>query len=150
MDGQIDYEKLYFFYIALKVELIKIDEYEKRIHDLFLANDDQNDVFLELEFCSGDIDQTINALNRLLYEKTERLDFRKFGKILFNEFKRQYDDDPGSLEALTHKMYAVWTLLPKKVAEKKPFIKLNSIDDAWSWDGKEKVLEDFISIINYY
>jgi len=47
-------------------------------------------------------------------------------------------------------MYNIWKLLPSEVSKKKPFIKLNSIDDSWAWEEKEKVAEDVNWLLNYY
>lgn len=150
MEDQIEIEKLYFYYISLSTGLISLDDYEENLNDLFLADDGQNDIFLELQLCTGNLEKTITALNIYLFDKIVKLDFQAFGEILINELRKQYTYNPNTLKKLTHILYSIWTLLPSEVSEKEPFIKLNSIDDSWSWGGKEKVIEDVNRLLNYY
>lgn len=150
MEDQIKYEKLYFYYISLVTEFISLDDYGKRLNDLFLADDDHNDIFLELQFCTGNIEKTIDTLNTYLFDKIMQLDFQEVGKMLFNELRKQYNDNPNALKELTHKLYSIWKIIPREVSDKEPFIKLNSIDDSWPWGGKEKVVEDVNWLLNYY
>lgn len=150
MKNQIENEKLYFYYIYLSTGLMSLGDYEESLNDLFLADDGQNDVFLELQLCVGNLEKTITALDIYLFDKIVKLDFEVFGEILIKELRKQYSDNPNTLKELTHILYSIWTLLPSEVSEKEPFIKLNSIDDSWSWGGKEKVIEDFNWLLNYY
>jgi hypothetical protein len=71
-------------------------------------------------------------------------------KTLIEELKKQYDDNPNSLKGLTHKLYKVWTLLPSKISSEEPFIKLNCIDDSWSWGDKEQVVENVNLLFSYF
>lgn len=150
MENRINFEMLYFYYLSLKTGLISLNDYDKRLNDFFLTYDDQESILLDLQFCTENLEKTISTLDTYLFDKIGQLDFQKVWIILINEIKKQYNKDPSALKELTHKLYVIWTLLPSEVAEKAPFIKLNSIDDSWSWDGKEKVIDDINWLLKYY
>ncbi len=150
MESRIKFEKLYFYYLSLKSGLINLNYYDEKLNELFLEDEDQDGILLELQFCTANLEKTIFTLNTYLFDKIWQLDFQIVGIMLVNEIKKQYNEDPNILKELTHKLYIIWTLLPNEVAEKEPFIKLNSIDDSWSWNGKEKVIDDINWLLNYY
>lgn len=150
MEYPIKCEELYYFYLSLKAGLLGLDEYAERINDFFLADDGRNEILLELEFCTASLAETIATLKAYLFDKTGQLDYSEVGKLLIDGLKKLYHDDSVNLEELTHKLYSVWMLLPSEVSQKPPFIKLNSIDDSWAWEGKDKVIEDINWLLNYY
>lgn len=143
-------EKLYFYYIALSTEFISFSNYKNELNDMFLKNESQNETLLELEFNTESIEQTINILNNYLFDKITLINFQIVGKILFEELKQQYYNNPTSLKELTHKLYLIWMLLPSKISSKEPFIKLNSIDDSWEWGDEEQVVENINYLFDYY
>jgi len=143
-------EKLYFYYISLSTEFISFSEYKNHLNDLFLADDSQNETLLELESSTESTKKTINILNDYLFDKIALIDFQMVGEMLIEELRKQYDDNADSLKDLTHKLYGIWILLPSKISAEEPFIKLNSIDDSWSWGDKEQVVKNVNWLFNYY
>lgn len=143
-------EKLYFYYICLSTEFISFSNYNNELNDLFLVDDSQNEALLELESSTESEKKTINILNNYLLDKITQIDFQTVGKMLIAELKKQYDDNPDSLKELTHKLYRIWTLLPSRISSEEPFIKLNSIDDSWSWEDEEQVVKNVNWLFNYY
>ena len=143
-------ELLYFFYLAISSGLIEYDDYIEKLNGLFLADEEKSDILLELEYCTGDPQETIATLKTALYDKIKQIDYRKVGKMLFDELGRQYRDDVETLKELSHKLYVIWTLLPDDISGEQPFIRLNSIDDYWAWDGKNEMIEQMKYLIGFY
>ena len=150
MESLVSNELLLYFYLAISSGLMQFDDYVEILNDLFLADAGRNDILLTLEFCTGDLKETLATLETALYNKVGQINYQKVGKMLFDELGRQYSDNIDVLKELTHKLYIIWTLLPDEISNKEPFIQLNSIDDFWSWDGKDEVIEQINWLINYF
>jgi len=143
-------EEFYFYYISLSTDFIKFDDYKTWLDKLFEADKNSTNVLLELEFCEDDIEKTIYSLNIYLYDKIEQLDFKEVYILIINELKEQYTNTPNSLKELTHKLYDIWNLLPPKIAQEKPFLIFNSIDDYWDILSKEQIVEKIKCLFDYY
>ena len=150
METFISNEWLCFYYLVLSSGLVEFKDYIEELHGLFLADAGRNETLLELEYCTGDPQETIATLKTALYDKSGQIDYQKVGKMLFDELGKQYSDDPDTLKRLTHELYTIWTLLPEDISSEQPFIRLNSIDDYWAWDGKNEMTEQMKYLIDYY
>lgn len=143
-------EKLYFYYISLSVEFISFSKYKNELNDMFLESESQNETLLELENNTESIEQTINIITNYLFDKITHINFQIVGKLLFEELRQQYYNNPASLKELTHRLYLIWMLLPSEISSEEPFIKLNSIDDSWEWGDEEQVVENIKYLFDYY
>ena len=146
----INNEKLYFYYISLKTNFISHDDYKIWLHKNFLIDETENNIVFELEWCSENIDKTVDTLYSYLYDKISFLDFQFIGKLIINELRKKYNENPGCLRETTYKLYQIWCLLPRNIAEKEPFLTFNSIDDSWAWNGKEQVEEKMKYLFSFY
>ena len=104
-------EKLYFFYISLSCGLISFDDYCEQLNSLFLADDGQNDILLELQFRTSDPKATVAALAAYLSDKIAQVDVHKVACLLFAEAESQYSEDTDELIELTRKMYEIYNIL---------------------------------------
>ncbi len=143
-------ETLYFLYLSFSAGLIGFNDYAERLNELLLEDKGENHILLELQSCTGNLKKTISLLDLYLFEKMAQLDYQAVGRMLVNEVRRQYDNGHDNLKQLTHSLYNIWRLLPEKVAEKEPFNKLKTIDDPWSGDGKDTVIEEVNWLFDYY
>lgn len=143
-------ESLYFYYIALKTNFITFADYKVWLDKVFLDSDTSNEFFLELQLCTHNLEKTINELYVYLYDKSNLIDYHIVMKMIIQELKVQYDDNSKCLYEITKKLYNIWCLLPIEVSSEKPFIVLNSIDDPWSWGGREDIIEIVHNLLNYY
>lgn len=143
------HEELYFYYIALKTEFVSFDTYKIWLDKVFLISDTSNEFFLELQFCTYSFEETIKKLYIYLYDKLNSIDYHVVMKMIIQELKMQYVNKKALYE-ITKKLYNIWCLLPIEVSSEKPFLILNSIDDPWSWNGKEDVIEIIDNLLNYY
>ena len=150
METIVSNEWLCFYYLALSSGLLEFKDYVAELHGLFLADAGRNETLLELEFCTENPEETLVTLKTALYDKGGQIDYQIVGKMLFEELGKQYSDNPDTLKKLTHELYAIWTLLPEDISSKQPFIRLNSIDDYWAWDGKAELVEQIHQLIDYY
>ncbi|MBR5948369.1 MAG: GNAT family N-acetyltransferase [Clostridia bacterium] len=143
-------EKLYFFYISLTCGLISFEDYCEQLNALFLADEGQSEILLELQLCTRDPKDTAGALKVYLLDKTAQLDMHKVAALIFAEAERQYSEDTDELIKLTRKMYEVYKLLPYSAWYEEPFIRLAAIDEYWDWDGKADCIEELKYLFNYY
>lgn len=142
-------ENLYFYFISLKVDFVKFDEYKEWLNEQFLT-DDSRGILLELQFCTEDIKRTIDTMNYYLFNKVAALNYQVVGKAISKTLKLRNMDNLENLRETSQKLYQIWCLLPREVSEEKPFILMNSLDDAWSWDDSTRVSEGINWISNYY
>ena len=150
MESLTKNETLYFCDISLKTGLIGLSDYSERLNALYYSDDDEKDILIELESYVGDLKDTIRELDAYLFDKIAHLDYQEIGRMILDEVKEQYNNNPNALEELTHVLYRIWTLLPREVSEEEPFVRFISIDDPWSWDGEEQVKESVDRLLDYY
>ena len=142
-------EELYFYYISLKTEFVDIDTYREWLNKVFLADNNKEDILLELQFCADNIEKTIEEMRIYIYNRQNSIDYHAVMKMIIYELKEQYKNKT-MLYQLTKKLYNIWTLFPENISSEKPFIMLNSIDDPWSWNDKEQVEQITEKLIKYY
>ena len=142
-------EELYFYYISLKTEFVDVDSYREWLNKVFLEDNDKDDIILELQFCTDNIEKTIEEMQIYINNRQISIDYHAVMKMIISELKEQYKNKT-TLYQLTKKLYNIWTLFPENISSEKPFIMLNSIDDPWSWNDKEQVEQITEKLINYY
>lgn len=142
-------EELYFYYISLKTEFVDVDSYREWLNKVFLEDNDKDDIILELQFCTDNIEKTIEEMQIYINNRQISIDYHAVMKMIISELKEQYKNKT-MLYQITKKIYNIWTLFPENISSEKPFIILNSIDDPWSWNDKEQVEQITEKLINYY
>ena len=149
-DSENKTEQLYAIYLSLASGLISDSEYREKLHALFLDDNSQDPVFLELEWASADREKTLGILSANFYGKEKRMDFDEVGKLLFREVEKQVSNDPDKSEEISQKLYQIWRMLPEHIAGKEPFIRLCSINDYWSWGGEDEGIEALRQLTRFY
>ena len=142
-------EELYFYYISLKTKFVDVDTYREWLNKTFLADNNKEDILLELQFCTDNTEKTIEEMQIYICNRLNSIDYHAVMKMIISELKEQYKNKT-MLYQITKKLYNIWTLFPENISSEKPFIMLNSIDDPWSWNDKEQVEQITEKLINYY
>ncbi len=141
--------ELYFYYISLKTEFVDIDTYREWLNKAFLDDNNKEDILLELQFCTDNIEKTIEEMQIYINNRQISIDYHAVMKMIISELKEQYKNKT-MLYQLTKKLYNIWTMFPENISSEKPFIILNSIDDPWSWNDEERVEQGIEKLIKYY
>ncbi len=142
-------EELYFYYVSLKTEFVDIDTYSEWLNKVFLECSNKDDILLELQFCTDNIEKTLEEMQIYINNRQISIDYHSVMKMIISELKEQYKNKT-TLYQLTKKLYNIWTVFPQNISSEKPFIMLNSIDDPWSWNDKEQVKQSIEKLIEYY
>jgi len=144
-------ENLYFYFVSLKTGFLNFDEYKEWLNEQFLSNESHQEILLDLEFCTDNIEKTIETMRYYLFNRLNVLNYHIFGKMLANSLKLKYgDNNVESLQETTKKLYQIWCLLPNEIAEIKPFIIMNSIDDLWACINEKQVIQGVNWLSHYY
>jgi hypothetical protein len=138
-------ERLLSYAILLKYELITLDNYNMHLDEIFLQYPD-DDLLLELQWCSTDSKKTIDAIWE--YSRDVEIVFDIFGRFLLGELKVIYKEmDINSFGA---KAYSVWNLLPESINQTEPFWTLSYADDPLSWGDVKQTRELYEKMFKYY
>lgn len=131
--------------ILLYEGIVTEDEYQKRLHALFLEQPD-NDMLLDLE-CETDIHRTI------LYIRTRidylSLDVQKFGAVLMGILRDCYTQC-SDLRRFGKKLYSIWESLPGYIQNEEPFWSLCYADDFPHWNDEAQTMSFFEIMLSYY
>lgn len=138
-------ERLLSYAILLKCEFITLDKYNEYLCDIFLQHTD-NDLLLELQWCSTDSKKTIDTI--LEYSRETEIDYNVFGRFLIDELKAVYKE--MDINSFATKAYSVWNLLPKSIENIEPFWTLCYADDPLSWGDEKQTRELYENMFKYY
>ncbi|NFS12535.1 hypothetical protein FDE77_15025 [Clostridium botulinum] len=117
-------EILLLYSILLYVGLMSDAEYKEYLDALFLKNPD-NDLLLELEWKTSDIEGTIKII--FYYCLENNVDYGVFGYFLI-----------------------IWRVLPSEIEDKEPFFTLCYADDPLSWGDEDQTREIYQKMFQYY
>jgi hypothetical protein len=131
-------EKLYFYYISLKTSFVSLENYNKWLNEAF-ADYPQNETLLALEWCSENVEKTIEELRIYSHDKLTSLDYREIWKMIIETLRVNYAAAPDSLEEIASKLYDVWAMLPEEIAHKEPFIALDYVQTPFAYGAREEV-----------
>ncbi len=67
-------EELYFYYISLKTEFVDFDTYREWLNKAFLADDNKEDILLELQFCTDNTEKTIEEMQIYICNRLNSID----------------------------------------------------------------------------
>lgn len=140
-------EILLSYAILLYVELMADVEYKEYLDALFLKNPD-NDLLLELEWRTSDIEGTIKIIFDYCLENN--VDYDIFGCFLISKLEELYYKDDMDIQSFGSKMYSIWRVLPAEIEDKEPFWTLCYADDPLSWGDEGQTRELYQKMFQYY
>ncbi|WP_315110071.1 hypothetical protein [Clostridium intestinale] len=140
-------EILLSYAILLNVRLMSDEEYKKNLDVQFLDHPD-NDLLLELELKTLDIQASIKTIFDYCLENN--VDFDTFGCFLISKLEEIYYKDDMDIELFVSKMYSIWRVLPSEIQSKEPFWTLCYADEPLSWGDESQTRELYQKMFKYY
>ena len=131
----------------LSVGLMPHKDYTDTLDALFLEMP-ENNLLLDLEFITSDIDKTIAEIN--IYCAEHDIDFAAFGQFLMKGLKKAYSDSGTDIKDFADKVYAIWNMLPSSIQTAEPFWTMNYGDDPLSWGDIEQTKELYEKMLRFY
>ncbi|MGH4124225.1 MAG: hypothetical protein ACREV6_14965 [Clostridium sp.] len=127
--------------------LVSDEEYKEYLDALFLKHSD-NDLLLELELRTSDIEGTIKIIFNYCLEND--VDYDTFGCFLISKLEEIYYQDDMDIRFFGSKMYSIWRVLPSDIEHKEPFWTLCYADDPLSWGDELQTEELYQKMFQYY
>lgn len=122
------------------------EEYEEKLHELFLKDSAYSDDLLTLEGLCGKMKESV------IYIRTHidysLLDREKFGRTLMNLLKPFYRS--MNTERFGQCIYSVWEGLAGNLQDEEPFSVMCYADDPLSWGDEKQTRELYEKMLNYY
>ncbi len=140
-------EQLLAYACLLGAGLMTIENYNNNLDVLFMANPD-DDLLLDLEFSSSDLNKTISLIKEKCYGQT--IDYDSFGCCLLSHLKTIYSSDVDTLENFGKKAYALWGTLPADIQLTEPFHTMSYADDCLSWGDSQQTKDLYEKMFCYY
>jgi len=140
-------EKLLSCSILLSVGLMPHKDYTDTLDALFMEMP-ENNLLLDLEFNTSDIDKTISEIK--IYSAEHDIDFAVFGKFLIKGLKKAYFDSVTDIKGFAYKIYAIWNMLPSSIQTVEPFWTMNYGDDPLSWGDVEQTKNLYEKMLQFY
>ena len=122
------------------------EEYEEKLHELFLKDTEYSDDLLALEGLCGKIKESVIYIRTHINYNS--LDREKFGKALMNLLKPFYQS--MDIEQFGQRMYSVWEGLAGNLQEEEPFSVMCYADDPLSWGDEKQTREIYEKMLDYY
>lgn len=122
------------------------EEYEEKLHELFLKDTSYNDDLLTLESLCGKMKES--AIYIRTHINYSSLDREKFGKTLMNLLKPFYRST--DIKQFGHRMYSLWEGLAGNLQDEEPFSVMCYADDPLSWCDERQTRELYEKMLNYY
>lgn len=119
-------------------------EYETRLHEMFLANPKDN-ILLELELMSGDMWESAEYIKNNMHRP---IDKDVFGRIIVKRLEAYYRS--MELREFAPMAYELWRSLPSEVEHEQPFFTMNYADDPISYGDEEQSRVLYEDIFGYY
>jgi len=133
--------------ILLDVGLLSSEDYNDYLDVMFMEAPD-DDLLLELEWCSSHTQKTIGMIYSFCRETP--MDHSVFGKTLTSTLKKIYHKNEISIHDFGSKLHAVWQLLPREIDMDDPFHMMSYADEPLSWDDEEQTRDLYETFFNYY
>lgn len=126
------------------------DEYNKILDERFLENPD-NDILLELEWCSSDCEKTFSIINNFRhYEYFQKFNVDRFGEKLFCGLEAVYMADSIPIDEFGRRCYQLWNCLPAEIDQIEPFWTLGYADDYLSYGDEEQCRKSYERAFSHY
>ena len=122
------------------------EEYEEKLHELFLKDTAYSEDLLTLEGLCGKVKESVSYIRTHINHSC--LDREKFGKTLMDLLKPFYQN--VDIEQFGQRMYFLWEDLPRNLQEEEPFSVMCYADDPLSWGDEKQTRELYEKMLNYY
>lgn len=140
-------EELLAYAILLYEGIVTEEEYQERLHALFLAHPDDR-TLLDLE-CETNIQEAVIYIRTQLDYGYIGLHPETFGRTLMKKLKDCYDRCTD-LRQFGSKMHSVWESLPGNLQNMEPFWSLCYADDPLSWGDEAQTRSLYGTMLSYY
>jgi hypothetical protein len=140
-------EKLLSCASLLRVGLMSDREYNEILDTLFIKMP-ENDLLLELEFVSSDMNKTISII--LYYCGEHNVDYTVFGLFLMEGLKKTYLNLSMDIETFAAKAYELWKTIPSSIQRDEPFFTMCYADDPLSWGDTEQTRALYEKMFRFY
>lgn len=104
-------ESILAYIILWEGELVSFEEYSEYLDFLFMK-DETDDLLVELEFCSDNIEAVKNNINEYIWQNNIKLNYNIFGTVLFEKLNDIYVNWQRDFKEFGDKMYRIWKMLP--------------------------------------
>jgi hypothetical protein len=140
-------EKLLSCASLLRVGLMLDYEYIDILDAMFIKTPD-NELLLDLEFVSSDINKTISIIQ--FYCGEHNVDYAIFGRYLIEGLKKAYSCYSTDIEGFAAKVYELWNIIPSSIQSVEPFFTMCYSDDPLSWGDKEQTRRLYEKMFQFY
>lgn len=128
---------------------------EYNIHlDAQFSESPDNDMLLELEYCSGNCKNTFARLNRYFEYETDSFSSYIFGRTLFQgleaAYRAAYRSETFNITDFSKRCDNLWGLLPENIMHDDPFIILSEVYDMLSWGGENESRSLYEEAFDFY
>jgi len=141
------HEELLVYALLFSVGFPVGSDYAEHLNTLFLETPD-NEMLLELQWCSSDTSKTISIIRHHLYGHI--IDYDVFGRFMFAKLENIYRQEIMSIDSFSQSTYAIWAQLPDSIHYEEPFYVLNHAGDALSWGDEIQTREIFEETFRFY
>ena len=128
-------EKLYAELLLWYVGFHSSEQYNDLLNEYFLQ-DRENEVLLELEWCSSDLLDSLGRFTRYWEHECLTFDCDSFGVQLFGGLKAAYEKT--ELTEFARLGFALYRALPEEIAQTEPFYTLCYADEPLCWGDVEQ------------
>ena len=140
-------EELLAYAILLHEGIVTEEEYQERLHDLFLEHPDDR-TLLDLE-CETDIQKAVIYIRTQADYGSIGLHPETFGRALMEKL-RDYYTRCTDLRRFGSKMYSLWESLPGDLQSMEPFWSLCYADAFPHWNDEAQTRSFFEIMLSYY
>ena len=140
-------EELLAYAILLYEGIVTEEEYQERLHALFLEHPDDR-TLLDLE-CETDIQKAVIYIRTWADYGYIGLHPETFGRALMEKL-RDYYARCTDLRQFGSKMHSLWESLPGNLQNMEPFWSLCYADDPLTWGDEAQTRSLYETMLSYY
>lgn len=141
-------ERILLYSVLVGTHFVSMAQYNEWLDEAFLAREE--DLLLELETYSHDMNKTISTLKNYCKAKRSEWNEDVFGSMLMHFIQKSYTQEDTELSKIAIEVYNVWKRLPGTIVQKEPFIAMSCIDEPLTYGDEEQTRELFEYLFNYY
>lgn len=140
-------EMLLAYALLLEAEFISSSEYKEHLNALFM-NSSNNDLLLELEWCSSDTQKTKGMIFE--YSREHEIDFDIFGSFLMQSLKNIYNQIDVDIKTFNSKIIIIWSKLPNEITKIEPFWSMSYAGEPLTWGDVQQTQDIYEKMFNFY
>lgn len=122
-------------------------EYNNILDTLFIKTP-EDDLILDLEFVSSDMNTTISIIR--LYCEEHNIDYTVFGQFLMEGLRKVYSRYSSDISGFAAKVYELWRVIPSTIQSVEPFYTMCYADDPLSWGDIEQSRMLYEKMFRFY